>query len=225
MMNEYNEKVIKDALTILRDEQDKEFLKEIEEANNNPDFKVEKGEARRFVKEVSKTKNYRPMLRAASIVLIIAASLTAVTISVDGFREKFTSFFTNFVSSDYAGVKVGTDDDLFLDYQGRFVPSIIPAGYEVDSILNEGNKFEIALKSKNDTMIVLREQTIDLKSNIDTEDADVVEEIEINGMSGLYVKKGRKERIALDAGDVMICITDNDTQVDLIGFTELIEKR
>lgn len=53
-MNEYNEKVIKDALNLRREEEDAEFLKEIQQANNNPDFKMKKmkqsGLLKRFLK-------------------------------------------------------------------------------------------------------------------------------------------------------------------------------
>ena len=96
MMNEYNEKVIKEALTLLREKENEEIRKEMEEANKIPEFRVKEGEAERFVKQFEKKRSRKAWLRAASIVVVMVVSLTVVTLSVDGFREKFTSFFTNF---------------------------------------------------------------------------------------------------------------------------------
>ena len=225
MMNEYNEKVIKEALTLLREKENEEIRKEMEEANKIPEFRVKEGEAERFVKQFEKKRSRKAWLRAASIVVVVVVSLTVVTLSVDGFREKFTSFFTNFTSEEYAGVKVGEEDDLFMSYKGQFVPSVIPVGYEVESVVNGAAKFEITLKNKDGNMIVLKEQSIDLKSNIDTENANSVEEIEINGMSGLYFSKGNSENIFLNSSETMLHIVDDDEEVDLMGFAELIEKR
>ncbi|MBQ8227686.1 MAG: DUF4367 domain-containing protein [Clostridia bacterium] len=224
-MNDYNEKVIKNVLDMKRAEEDAEFLKEIQEAKNNPAFKKKKNETKLFIKEVSKSKNHRPMLRAASIVLVVVASLAIVTVSVEGFGEKITSFFSNFVSSDYAAVDVDEEDNLFSEYKGMYVPTFIPEGYKVESVVNGEDIFELILKNNKKCMVIIREQSLDLKSNIDTEDADAVKEIEINGMNGLYVKKGQTERVVLVSDATMLYITDNDSNVDLIGFAELIEKR
>ena len=224
-MNEYNEKVIKEALTLLREKENEEIRKEMEEANKIPEFRVKEGEAERFVKQFEKKRSRKAWLRAASIVVVMVVSLTVVTLSVDGFREKFTSFFTNFTSEEYAGVKVGEEDDLFMSYKGQFVPSVIPEGYEVESVVNSTEYFEISLTNKEDCMIVMREQSSAVKSNIDTEDADVINDVEINGMKGLYFKKGNSENILLNSNETMLHIVDNDEKVDLIGFVELIEKR
>lgn len=224
-MNEYNEKVIKEALTLLREKENEEIRKEMEEANKIPEFRVKEGEAERFVKQFEKKRSRKAWLRAASIVVVMVVSLTVVTLSVDGFREKFTSFFTNFTSEEYATVDVGESDEMFSEYQGQFVPTAIPEGYKVESVVSDGNKNEIVLKNKEDCIVVLKEQSVDLKSNIDTEDADVIEDVEINGMKGLYFKKGNSENVFLNSGETMLHIVDDDEKFDLMGFATLIEKR
>lgn len=224
-MNEYNEKVIKEALTLLREKENEEIRKEMEEANKIPEFRVKEGEAERFVKQFEKKRSRKAWLRAASIVVVVVVSLTVVTLSVDGFREKFTSFFTNFTSEEYATVDVGESDEMFSEYQGQFVPTAIPEGYKVESVVNDGNMFEITLKNKSDSLIIIREQGAGLKSNIDTENADEVKNIEINNMSGLYVKKGTLQNVLISSEEVMLHTFTDDLDIDLIGFTELMEKR
>ena len=231
-MNEHNEKVLKEALEILRKEEDAKILLEMEEAKKIPEFQVKEGEVERFLQQLEKNeakkkpaKSRRPWLRAASIILVVAISAAVVTISVDGFFEKFTSFFTNFTSSEYASVKVGSEDDMLLSYNGQFVPTALPKGYEVDTIENGEDNYSLVLTNKKGNLIVIREMSTDLKSNIDTENADIVKEIEINGMEGVYVEKDDNERVALHNGEVMLYLCDDDNNVDLIGFAELIEKR
>ena len=231
-MNEHNEKVLKEALEILRKEEDAKILLEMEEAKKIPEFQVKEGEAERFLQQLEKNeakkkhaKSRRTWLRAASIILVVAISAAVVTISVDGFFEKFTSFFTNFTSSEYASVKVGSEDDMFLSYNGQFVPTVLPKGYVVEAVNNGSNKYEILLKNKNKCMIVLKEQSEDLKSNFDTEDAEAVKDITIKGVKGLYVEKGNLKKIAFCIDSVMLVITTDDPDLDLIGFAELIEKR
>lgn len=224
-MNEYNEKVIKEALTLLREKENEEIRKEMEEANKIPEFRVKEGEAERFVKQFEKKRSRKAWLRAASIVVVVVVSLTVVTLSVDGFREKFTSFFTNFTSEEYATVDVGESDEMFSEYQGQFVPTAIPEGYKVEDIVNATDRFEILLENENGCMIVLKEQKTDLKSNIDTENSDVIKEVEINDMKGLYVENKETKRVALSTDDSMVYVTTDDPSVDLIGFAELIERR
>lgn len=225
MMNEYNEKVIKEALTLLREKENEEIRKEMEEANKIPEFRVKEGEAERFVKQFEKKRSRKAWLRAASIVVVVVVSLTVVTLSVDGFREKFTSFFTNFTSEEYATVDVGESDEMFSEYQGQFVPTAIPEGYKVESVVNGAAKFEITLKNKDGNMIVLKEQSSDLKLNIDTENADILKDVEVNGVKGFYVEKDSTKKVVLSSDTVMIAITTDDDNLDLIGFAELLETR
>lgn len=231
-MNEHNEKVLKEALEILRKEEDAKILQEMEEAKKIPEFQVKEGEAERFLQQLEKNeakkkhaKSRRPWLRAASIIIVVAISAAVVTISVDGFFEKFTSFFTNFTSSEYASVKVGSEDDMFLSYNGQFVPTALPEGYEVENVVNATDRVEILLKNKNGCVIVIKEQSAELKSNIDTEDADVVKEVCVNGMSWLYVKKDDVETLALNSEKTILYLLDDNKAIDLVTFAELIEKR
>ena len=224
-MNSYNEKVIKDALNLRRSDTDEKFLKEIEEANNNPKFKTNKREAKRFVKEIYAKKNHRPLLRAASIILVAVASLVVVTMNVEGFSEKITTFFAGFFNPDFATIEINKNNNEFADYKGMYVPSVIPKGYEIKSITKGKNSCSIVLTNQDNFMIVLKESDQSVRTNIDTENVDEIKEVEINGMTGLYVKKDDLETLLLNTGEIMIQICDDNPEVNLIGFAELIEKR
>lgn len=74
-------------------------------------------------------------------------------------------------------------------------------------------------------MIILKEQSADLKSNFDTEEADVVEEVIVNGIKGLYVETEFSNKVAFSSDSTMLVITTDDKSLDLVGLAELIEKR
>ena len=60
-MNEYNERILKNVLQDIRQENDDELLKESEDAKNDPLFQIKDGEAEAFVQkyfEKSKKKNH-----------------------------------------------------------------------------------------------------------------------------------------------------------------------
>lgn len=53
-MTEYNERLLKNVLQDIREEQDEELLKEIEDAKNNPLFRNKEGEAEAFALRYTK---------------------------------------------------------------------------------------------------------------------------------------------------------------------------
>lgn len=227
-MNKDNEKMLKKALSEIVEKQDEQFAKEIEEANNNPLYQLKENEAADFVKEhMPKKRTNKAFLRAASIILVIIVSVTTVTLSVEGFKERFNEFVNNLNSSIFATVKITDDEDeaKLLSFEGQYAPTYIPEGYYVESVTNEENRGEIILKNKEGYSILFREQTSGIKSNLDTENADSVENVEINGMKGLLVQKDNLTTIALTTENTIIYLTCNDVEVNLVAFAEKIEKR
>ena len=54
---------------------------------------------------------------------------------------------------------------------------------------------------------------------------DIKKDIEINGIKGLLVAKDSVQRIILTDDDLIMYISCNDPDVDIVGFADLIEKR
>lgn len=224
-MNEYNERTLKNVLEDYREEKDAEYLREIEEAANDPRFQIKEGEAEAFAKKYSKkTKNRtrKILLRVASILLVIAIGISVIPINVEGRKSTIAQLIVNYVSSEFIAVD---SEDILLTYEGEYVPTWIPNGYEVEPITNGDNKNQIMFTNENGNTIAYREQVTNIKSKIDSEEYESVENININGFGGIYAKKDEMIYVILSTENVILCISTDDTELDIIGFAELIEKR
>ena len=142
-MNDYNKRFLKNALEDLREENDKLFLKEIEEAANDPKFVNSEIDRAKIKKKVKKGTGKRSperkiLLRVASVFLVILIGFTVTTLSVKSLREKFWRFFTNAGNSSYSVMVASEDPDTneLATYEGKYIPTFIPEGYSVSSIEN-----------------------------------------------------------------------------------------
>ena len=225
-MTEYNERLMKNVLQDVRETQDEELLKEIENAKNDPLFANKDGEAEAFVQKYTKKKKKsgRIFLRVASIVLVIAIGVAFIPFTVEGRRSSLAEMVANFVNSEFVIFGNNEKDDLLLSYEGEFIPSYIPDGYKVESVNNGKNMKEIVFSESN-KRIVFREQVIDIKTNIDYEDGENLQEIEVLGYKGKSFTKDGVNRVIIVTEKLNIYISCNDNTVDLIGFAKLIEKR
>lgn len=226
-MNEYNERLLKNVLQDYREETDEQLLKEIEEAKNNPLFQNKEGEAEAFVLEYTKKpkkKFGRIFLKVASILVVIALCASFIPITVEGRKSTIAEIIANFVNSEFIAFDSNENDSLLLSYEGEFVPTWIPDGYNIESVNNGKNTKEIIF-SDSSNILVYREQSIDFKQNVDYSDADNLQEIEILGYNGISFTKDGINRIVITTEEANIYISCDDDTVDLIGFAEKIEKR
>ncbi len=226
-MNEYNERLLKNVLQDNREENDAQLLQEIQEAKNNTLFQNKEGEAEAFMLKYTKKPKKKfgmTFLKVASVLLVLAIGITFVPFTVEGRRSTLAEIIANFVNSDFVIFGNKEDDDLFLSYDGEFVPTFIPDGYSVESVNNGKNIKEIVFSNSNN-IIVFREQVIDVKTNIDCVEGENLQEIEIIGYKGMSFTKDGNNRIIITTEKSIIYISCDDNTVDLVGFAELIEKR
>lgn len=226
-MTEYNERLLKNVLQDYREENDAELLKEIEEAKNNPLFQNKEGEAESFVLEYTKKpkKKYgRIFMKVASILVVIALCASFIPVTVEGRKSTIAEIIANFVNSEFIAFDSNDDDSLLLTYEGEFVPTWIPDGYNIESVNNGKNMKEIVFSDSNN-ILVYREQSIDFKQNVDYSDADNLQEIEILGYKGSSFFNDGMSNVVIATDNSIIYIMCDDSTVDLIGFAEKIEKR
>lgn len=228
-MTDYNEQVLKEAMKKIIEEESEEILKEMEIAKTIPEFQVKEGEAEAFVeKYMSKKSNKKKtLMRVASVAVAVLVCFSAVTLSVDGFRNRFTEFLSNFSNSDHASVDIGNskNDELLLNYKGQYVPTYIPEGYVISDVSNDKEMCSLTLESKDGKVIILSEQSADIKTRMDTEGADNIENIEINNMKGLLVVKNGVINIVLANDSIVLDFVCSDPEIDLVGFAKLVERR
>lgn len=232
-MNDYNERILKNVLDDYSEEQDKEFLKEIEEANNDPRFartpekdaafeKLLNKEIKKADRKANAKKN---LIRAASFFLAICLGFTVMTVSVQGFKEKVWNFFANLGSQTHFSMNASTDENVKLleTYEGKYVPTFIPDGYKIDKVNNFEGIYFIEL-SNNGNFLSFTENDIDTVLGVDDEQAGDYKEITINGETAIKAEKDGAFYLTLKKDKCLIHIMTTDEDLDLIGFAELIEE-
>lgn len=226
-MTEYNERILKNVLQDIREEQDAELLKEIEEAKNNPRFQNKEGEAEAFVCEYekkTKKKTGRIFLRVASILLVIAISVAFIPFTVEGRKSSIAEIIVNFVNSEFLAFDSNENNKLLLEYEGSFIPSWIPDGYRVESI-NNGQNIKEIIFSDSDNCIVFREQANGVKTNMDYSDAENLKELKILGYNAISYTNDGVNRVVITTEESIIYISCDNSAFDIIGFAKKIEKR
>ena len=227
-MTEYNERLLKNILQDYREENDEQLLKEIEDAKNDPLFQNKDGEAAAFAEKYCKKqkKNWiKTLVKVASILLVISIGFSFIPFTVEGRKSSVAQIIANFVNSEFVIFGNNENDNLILSYEGEFVPTYIPDGYSVKSVENNTDFKEIIISNSDKKIIVYREQKLDLKTNIDYENAENLQNIEVLGYKGKSFNKDGLNRIIITTDNIVLYITCNDDDVDLIGFAKLIEKR
>lgn len=227
-MTEYNERLLKNVLQDYREEYDAQLLKEIEEAKNNPLFQNKEGEAEAFAQKYSKKqkkKSNKIFLRVASILLVMAIGFAFIPFTVEGRRSSLAEIIANFVNSEFVIFGNNENDNLLLSYEGEFFPTWIPDGYSVESVINNETKKEIVFSNSDNQVIVFKEQSLDIKMNIDYENIDNKKEIDIIGYKGIAFEMESMNRIVITTENSIIYILCDDSTVDLVGFAMKIEKR
>ena len=229
-MNEYNERILKNVLEDYIEENDEQLSKEIEEAKNDPRFQVKEGEARAFAMKHYKAKSKKKktaslILKIASVVLVIAIGVSFIPFSVEGKRSSFAEIIINFVNTEFLSFDSDESESLLLTYQGEFIPTWTPEGYIVESVNNAKEIKEILLKDNENHIILYREQHYNVKSNLDYKDGTNKKEISVLGYNGIYYEKGNVQYVSIITDNIILTVTCDDNNIDIIGFVNKIEKR
>ena len=233
-MNDYNKRFLKNALEDLRDENDKIFLKEIEDAANNPKLTNSEIDRSRIKKKVKKATAKRSparkiLVRVASVFLVILIGFTVTTLSVKSLREKLWQFFSNSGNDSYSAIvsSDSKDTNQFATYEGKYIPSRIPDGYSVSSIENAEAFKIITLKNSSEHTISYSEfpKEIESQMQIDKENFDTYEKKTINGQEVTLASKDGNFHLLVIEADAVIYITFDDNEIDFFGFASHIEKK
>lgn len=235
-MNKYNERMLKNVLEDIREENDIKLQQEAEDAASNPLFANNTDSDRRFnealaeIEKSKKRKHHRKtLIRVASVFFAILIGLSAVTLSVKGFREKLWEIIRNIGNPSYS-LMVSSDnpnDRLLADYEGLYIPKYIPEGYEVVSVNNKEHSKTIKYQNSSGNVISFAEHTqdIDKKFNLDKEDFNSYETYKDDVRQTVIATKDNVSYIVLKENNIIIHVIVTDTKIDIKSFADMIEKK
>ncbi|MCL2815961.1 MAG: DUF4367 domain-containing protein [Oscillospiraceae bacterium] len=178
-----------------------ELLKLNEEIKDDPRYKMPAEADKRIFASINKyfrrknannfAKNAKKALSRVSVAFFVfAAAVTIAYTSVEAFRVQVLNFLINF-NPEYTSLKLGNESNgnMIAGFGNTYAPSYVPDNYRFNSILNMGNFKTIEYVNDEENLISFYELNQANVTNIDTENADVVKSIKINGAEGLYVLK------------------------------------
>ncbi|MBQ3128397.1 MAG: DUF4367 domain-containing protein [Clostridia bacterium] len=233
-MTEYNKRILKIVTDDIIDENDELFLKEIEAASADPRFANTKESDEKMKKALDeafavKKPRSKALLRAASVFLALLVGLSVMTLTVKGFREKLWEVLSNIGNPSYSFMLASENENenKLLEYEGQYIPTWIPEGYEVVEVDNDVYFKTIKLENDSGNIISFTEHIRDSekKFNINKEDYDSYETQVIKGKDVVIAIKDGVKRLVVNETDAIIHIIFNDETVDYIGFVTHIEKK
>lgn len=235
-MNKYNERILKNVLEDIREENDIKLQREAEDAATNPLFANNEETDRRFqeaLKEINKRnrrkQHRKTLLRVASVFLAILIGLSAVTLSVDAFREKLWEFVSNIGNSSHFSfiASDNRNETMLSEYEGAYIPSWVPEGYEIVSINNSEvfSSIDYQNESGNVISFIEHRNTLDTKINIDKENMDTCNTLTIGGKDAIITVKDNVTTLIIKEQDMIIEVVFDDKNINAEAFAEKIEKK
>jgi len=238
----YKDKLIKDyedsfwrlVMYECAEKEEEELLKEAEETKNDPQYRPSPKAAKRFYrmrdnffrrkKIISFAKKSQKILKITSMIFVVCTlSFTIAFISVEAFRAQVLNFFWTF-EKEYTALKLAEeepDKDITASLSNTYAPTYITQGYRFDEILNLDN-VKIIKYVNEDKNIIFYEYGSANFANIDTENADLIKSIKINGTDGLYVVKNEKSTISWTGDDKIFVISAQINEEELVKIAESV---
>lgn len=205
LIKEYNEILLKLALHDYVEQEGKRLYKENENLKENPEYQPSPESEKKFLlmvdREIRKmrirsiVKNTPKHLNKVASILVIAGFLFAVSVlTVDAFRESVIKFMMSmqkeYTSIRFADTKHNTEGEgMYVDWSNAYSPAYIPPDYKISNLTNTEMVKNIEYTNDSGVKIWFSQMEQGATLNIDTENAQKVEDISINDNKGILVLK------------------------------------
>lgn len=178
----------------------------------------------------SKTKN--AFNKSAAVILLATLISTAIAFSVDASRMKILNLlldvneqFTRITYSDNDSNRTSqTQNNEFEKSEKlKYSPEYIPEGfYAVNSSASNGMSL-ISYENKQKLFIRFSEMAPENAINLDTEDAELIENVKIKSFDALLVKKGNIVSIVWSNNDMCFSIIAQLDVEEIVKIAESVE--
>lgn len=146
--------------------------------------------------------------RVAVAMVIMLLVLGSVVMTVEAVRVRVLNFIMN-VEPEYTSFELKGNDksgSAIVDWHKAYVPTFIPAGYEVSGVSTGQFEKSIEFKNKQGLLITYMELSESSKPQLDTENASTIKTININGYEGKLIVKDSLVTVIWPMNDHMYII-------------------
>ncbi len=242
LYEEYEDSLFKLVMHDAAEKEGKLFLEEKEKLKNDPEYLPSNMAFQRFSQQLDahlrKPKAYarrrrilKTLNRVAIAMLIILVILVTTVATVQAVRIRVLNFLMDiqpkYTSFELKDNDKGSDDgSTTVDWHKAYVPTYIPAGYQVSDISDGELIKKIEFINKQGSYITYTELSEGNKPSLDTENASVFETVKINGDEGTLVVKNSLVTIIWEMNGRMFMIrglTEKDTVVTMAKGVKYID--
>lgn len=171
----------------------------------------------RYIKKISS--------RAAIVILLLIASLSLVTFTVEAVRVRVFNFFME-TNDKYTEVRVEEGADPIpndVDWDGYYYPSYLTEGYSFYSY-EEAGVIRIINFASHDKVLIFTQAMNGTDFQLDTEDGVATEE-NINGNKGVLIIKEDKSLLFWNNNDTSFCLLGQIDKDEILRIAKNIEKK
>ncbi|ADY57019.1 hypothetical protein Sgly_2746 [Syntrophobotulus glycolicus DSM 8271] len=204
LLEELAEIQIKLAMTSYAERDGQRLLQENEELRKDPFYQPTVEAKRKFKRMINqhyykqKAKNIlqifsRNLNKTAVVFSLLIVLLLTSAFTVQAVRIKVLNLFIS-MEDKYTEIRLedkGTivGNDLLINWENAYAPAVIPEGYSISNLTNHQNLKSIEYTSKNGGIILFQQIDKNGSTNVDTENAEKVEKVTVQGREGLLVNK------------------------------------
>jgi hypothetical protein len=204
LMEELEEIQVRLAVLSWAEEEGERLLQENEELKKDPFYQPSE-EAKQKFRKMLKRHSFRQKVRnvlhtsyrySKNVAAILFAVLLVFSTSILSVRAMRTKVLNWFIQMGDQYTEIGLDekentagDNINVNWVNAYAPSYIPKGFSISSLNNGKNMKSIEYKNEKEGIIVFQQMDNNANQNIDTEDAEKIEKITVQGEKGLLVNK------------------------------------
>lgn len=237
----YEDLMIKIAMSSYAEIEGEELLEENEQLKGSPQFQLTpeiEAKIRRIAQrqKIRKSvyrlgKGFYAVTNKVAMIFLAIFILFSTTMAVSAeFRSAIYQLVFAYekrytlVELDHATDLEFVDSEIYT-WEHAFAPTMMPQGYIVEDVLetsllhmviytnNDGGYIDFSQSSNNSTGTI----------RVDTEDAQLVQTVQINDSEGLLVNKNERNTLVWRVGNAMLAIESNENIETMIAIAQNIK--
>lgn len=224
---DYEDLVFRKVMAIHCEEESKEILEEIKNSKNES-ISGNK-EINKIFNKFDRKENFttlaniakKSFLFAASFVFVVIISISSAVVASADVRDTMTDILYHLVFEENerytkisAGETTGFIDPEIYDWEGAYAPTYMPEGFKlIEKTITEADKAVVYSNGENTIYFM---QTKNISFRLDSEDADEIKNLNINGSDAICIKKDGTTKISWMSGDTIFWINGDISSDELI---------
>lgn len=168
--------------------------------------------------------------KAAIFFLVLMIAFSAAMVTVKAFRVQVMNFLIN-IQPEYTSFQIkdntsgSSGEKLAVNWTNTYLPTYIPAGYEVDSLTYTEPLKEITYNDPKNKNVYIYFTEYDSSNNlqVDTENATVVKTVSVNGNKGTLITKNSLTTIVWKIGCNIFTIQSTESETETMKIAQSVK--